>query len=39
MKDNHDNKGHIEYKRVVKEIREKNFFWKGMGNDCLKYVK
>ena len=32
----HYKKGHIEHRKVVKEPK---FYWKGMGNDWLKYLK
>ena len=35
----YDKKGHVEYRRVIKEIQELKYHWKGIGNDFLKYVK
>ena len=34
----HDKKGHIGYKRMIEEIKEENFYWKSIRNDCKQYV-
>ena len=34
----HDKKGDIGYKRMIEEIKEENFYWKSIRNDCKQYV-
>ena len=38
MKDNYENKSHIKYKRVFKQMKGKKIYKKRIGN-CLKYIK
>ena len=35
----HNNNNHISYKRLLKEIKESNYNWKTLRNDCLYYIK
>ena len=35
----HNNNNHISYKRIFKEIKEANYNWKTLRNDCLNYFK
>ena len=34
----HDNNGHIGYKRMMQEIKNNNYYWKSLRNDCKQYV-
>ena len=34
----HDDRGHISYRRVYREIIEQKYIWKSLRNDCLNYV-
>ena len=36
---NHDLKGHINYKRIINEIKESKYTWKSLRCDALNYVK
>ena len=36
---NHNLKGHINYKRVINEIKESKYIWKSLHSDALNYVK
>ena len=34
----HDKLGNLSYKRVIKEKKAANYYWKTISNNCLNYV-